>query len=208
MKKLVLFIVICVGAVAMPLNAKQAKVFPKNGCLQADIIFLTDWSSSVQKYEHFLVLAVKETIESLNPSFNGVHVGIISFADSAEVELPLTDDREQIDLATSYLYNRGAHGDTNMGAGLSLLIQEFADNGRSGIPKIVVIITDGVPTSSSESALAVTQGLKNQGVKIFSINTGAFVSVDFLEKIASPHCYLKADYETLREFFKSVDICM
>lgn len=111
------------------------------------------------------VAAARSLVDSLDP--RRVHLGIISFSgevnpvtgerarmdqQDAWLELPLSDEFARARGALAAIYARGPRGATNYSAGMRLAITELArltgarSQPRPGAKKVVLFLTDGVPT--------------------------------------------------------------
>jgi Mg-chelatase subunit ChlD len=122
----------------------------------------TDPGDSVLAAE---VAAAEALLKSVDPQ--RVRVGVISFSgepdpvsgrrarpdqQDAWVELPLTSDFSRFPAVLNGILARGPHGATNFAAGLRAAITELAglsgarSQPRPGARKVVLFLTDGVPT--------------------------------------------------------------
>ena len=102
-----------------------------------------------------------------------VRVGVISFSgqmdsntgkrlsydqEDAWVELPLTGDFDRVQGALPQILARGAYGGTNFAAAIRVAIRELAglsgakSRARPGAKKVVLFLTDGIPTFPFGSA--------------------------------------------------------
>ncbi len=111
------------------------------------------------------VAAARALVESLDP--RRVRVGVVTFGGEvnpqtgmrlrpdqkdAWLELPFTSDYGRVERALVGVLARGPRGATNFAAGIRLAITELADlpgarsETRAGARKIILFLTDGVPT--------------------------------------------------------------
>lgn len=125
-------------------------------------IYSTDAQDTVLAAE---IVAAKALLESLDP--RRVRVGVLTFAgevdpttgrrkrldqEDAWLEVPLSSDYAHVRRALDAILARGANGATNYAAGLRLAIAELAGVGgmqstpRPGARKVVLFLTDGMPT--------------------------------------------------------------
>lgn len=114
---------------------------------------------------HAEVAAARALLDSLDP--RRVRVALITFAGEVDpvtgerrsleqqdawLEVPLTADFDRIRLALTGVLARGAHGATNFAAGVRLGVRELAGlSGAASLPrkgskKVILFLTDGVPT--------------------------------------------------------------
>ena len=104
-------------------------------------------------------------LEELDP--RRVRIGVVSFSGEidpatgrrlspnqvdAQLEQPLTDDFALVARALEVVKLRGAHGGTNMEAGLKLALRELAglsgarSQPRRGVKRVILFLTDGKPS--------------------------------------------------------------
>ena len=154
------------------------------------------------------IVAAEALVASLDPE--RVRVGVISFAGEMNVntgaresfsqqdawlEVPLTSDYRRAQSAIRGILARGSHGATNFAAGLRLAVRELAALSRSkskarpGAKKVVLFLTDGVPTfpiglgssidpGDTEAALAAARLARTAGITIntYALGPGALTS--------------------------------
>lgn len=111
----------------------------QTGCA-LDLMLALDGSGSINPTDFDLM---KQFVRQLAGSFvigpDDVNVGIIQFANTAELYLPLSADPQQVYLSID---NMTQFGDRTDIAGAIKLAQEQFETRRS-IPRVVIIITDG-----------------------------------------------------------------
>lgn len=123
------------------------------------------------------VAAARTLLSTLDPS--RVRVGVITFSgemdpvtgrrvrfdqQDAWVESPLSSDFDQAKRQLDAILARGPFGGTNFAAGLRLAVTELAglpgatSQPRPGASKVVLFLTDGVPTFPIDSGATTEQG--------------------------------------------------
>lgn len=141
------------------------------------------------------VMASRRLLDGLDP--DRVRVGLVSFSGRAVppggrppdappdalLEQPLTDDFAAVHLALERIVLRGAHGGTNMQAGIKLALRELAglsgaqSRPRKGARRVILFLTDGKPSlpfgesnredpEDGEAAVAAARLAKAGGVTI------------------------------------------
>jgi hypothetical protein len=114
---------------------------------------------------HAEVLAARTLLEGLDP--RRVRVALVTFSGDSDpstgerarrdqqdawLEVPLTDDFGRVRGALDQVLTRGPHGATNFAAGIRLATTELAglsgavSRPREGAGKVVLFLTDGVPS--------------------------------------------------------------
>jgi hypothetical protein len=172
--------------------------FPEDSCN-------TDPDDSILAAE---IAAARSLVDSLDP--RRVRIGIISFSGDVDpvtgerarldqqdawLDLPLSDDYGRVRQTLAGVYARGPHGATNFSAGMRLAITELAgltgarSLPRAGAKKIVLFLTDGVPTfpigkandtdpGDIEMALSAARLAHQAGITVntYAIGPGALTS--------------------------------
>lgn len=152
------------------------------GCLEkADVMLVLDRSGSISSSElATLKAAAKSFVDALAPSADGIHVGMVSFATSATLDKHLTGDGADVKAAIDLLSSGGL---TNTSAAISTADAEL-DNPGDGhdrldvdSPDIMVIITDGEPTTGGgkPAAEVAADAAKLDGIEIFGVGVGISV---------------------------------
>ena len=166
-------------------------------------MFLLDSSSSInfgsdtggpssRTFENIVLPFISEISrrQSIGPGTNQARVGVATFDTEADLRIPLK---------AYFVYSRLRHaifsdvpydaGVTKISLGLELIRDEMlnAVNGArppaAGVPRVLVVITDGEATYGFEPG-EVAAELRANGVLVFAIGVGA-VNVDQLRSMAS-----------------------
>ena len=92
--------------------------------------------------------AARRLLTQLNPETT--RVGVVTFAEQAQLVQPLTHDYQQAKQALEEIFIKGPYGGTNMAEGIRAAIRELAGLGRSerrtDAVKVQLLLTDGFPT--------------------------------------------------------------
>ncbi len=154
---------------------------------------------------HAEARAALSLLEGLDPAH--VRVGLITFSGAADPEnglrtapesqdatlrVPLTEDYSQLRRGLDAMLARGPHGATNFAAGIRLATRELAGMGtarsrpRPGFRKVILFLTDGVPSFPAgradvsdpgdlEAAVRAAQVAQAAGIRInsFALGTNA-----------------------------------
>jgi len=145
----------------------------------------TDPGDSVLAAE---ALAGTQLLESLDPE--RIRVGVVSFSGeidqvtaeagpgpAARLEQRLTTDYDQVRRSLELVHLRGAHGGTDMQAGIKVALKELADSARPGSTSVILLLTDGKPSlpfgradktdkGDVEGVIAAARVARSGGVKI------------------------------------------
>uniref|UniRef100_A0A914P034 VWFA domain-containing protein n=1 Tax=Panagrolaimus davidi TaxID=227884 RepID=A0A914P034_9BILA len=151
-------------------NTKQfiiaAEEMPKCKPPGMDLIFIVDDSGSIdpnafQNVRTFLTTIIKDLKTN-----QANRIGIVRFNSAAYLELNITYN---FDMAYQKAQNlTHAKGYTDIGKGLEMAYQQFKQFGRSDVPMVGVLITDGDGGDASADA----DNLKSMGVNLFTVGVG------------------------------------
>ena len=116
---------------------------------------------------------------------DGTRVGVIRFATTPSIVIPLGSINTYAQLATAIRAITYTAGNTDTGAALNLLTTAFATARIiEGIPRVVAVLTDGLsnnPSATVQSARAV----HNDRITVFSFGIGSGTSNAELVAISS-----------------------
>ena len=149
----------------------------------SDVIFVLDASGSIksynfQKMRDFAVNVVNQfTIGPQN-----TRVGMIVFSTVAMVIFSL----DTLDTASEVIWEIQQipyyGGGTNTSGALDLLVKEFSI-GRQGLPKIAMVITDGISNNPNETILS-AQKVHKSNIITYAVGAGDNIHPEELEEIA------------------------
>ncbi|MFI3328482.1 MAG: VWA domain-containing protein [Rikenellaceae bacterium] len=137
-----------------------------------EMMMVVDVSNSMMA-EDFSPNRLENTKFAIERLFRGLgsqqRVGLIAFAGSAQVELPITSDfRMASTFAERLSPTMVAQQGTDIGKALDLALLSFSEQRESS--KVVVLITDG--EAHDNGAVAAAKRAAEQGVKIFTVGIG------------------------------------
>ncbi|CAI9721419.1 Hypothetical predicted protein [Octopus vulgaris] len=171
----------------------------------ADIYFLLDSSSSIwiQDYKELLqfVSNVVDTFD-IGTGQSQVRVGIITFSDTAHLDIPLNRYTAIATLKEAISQIPYRTGLTNTAAALNLLRREIiADpKGHDG-PIVAIVITDGL-SRDTKATKEEAEKLHSLGVNVYAIGVGNRYEIEELKSIASDAIlgvYQVVSYSALEE---------
>jgi Ca-activated chloride channel family protein len=143
---------------------------------ELEVALVSDTSGSMSGEIGDLQFAAKNFVDNLS---SPDEAAAISFASSASLDQQLTTDYQAVKDAID---NYAAGGSTNMTAGIDTGRNELLNgaNATTGASKVMIVLSDGFPNSSSQATAAATAA-KNAGIRIFTIALGAGAASSFLE---------------------------
>ena len=163
------------------------------GITGMDLFFVLDQSGSVG-YDHYQLMKnfVNDLIDSFPIGQNNVRVGLMAFNSGYTIHFTLGEynNASSLKQAVTAIPYRG--GGTNTAGALQATRQYAfteANGGRSipGLPKVVVVVTDGYSNSFSDTLTAAAE-LHNEGILVFAIGI-AGANIDELNVIATRPSY-------------------
>lgn len=139
-------------------------------CADADIVFLADWSGSVEGYESSLEEGLSTLLSLLPPKENIFRYGVVSFASSAHVDSYLTSDTTKLSYVLDNWDSKIATGGTNLFDGLVVSRYLFEQNPRE-TQKILVIVTDGdVDNDTEKMSIELAKNIRDSGIIILKMS--------------------------------------
>jgi collagen type VI alpha len=131
---------------------------------------------------------VKKVVDFFNIGRTGTHIGVVQYSTKTVAEFRLNSYYTKSQMKQAVDGIRYQSGWTYTAEALKFLRSHIftTDAGMRdnvGIPKVLVLLTDG--KSQGESVSPPAQALKNIGISIFSIGVGSGVSISQLNEIAS-----------------------
>ena len=153
--------------------------------IEKDIIFVLDKSGSMKNDGKLKQAkgALKFSVNSLN---EGDHFAIITFStDIDEFDsslLPATE--KNVAKAVKFIDDLAARGGTNIDDALQTALKKESDSKR---PRIVVFLTDGLPTVGERNVDAILKNAekaKADSIRLFTFGVGYDVNTHFLDKLS------------------------
>ncbi len=159
-----------------------------------DDVRSTDLEDTILRAQVRAALALLDDLDSRR-----VRVGVITFSgevdpgtgrrlsdaqQDAHVEIALTNDYSAVRSALAGVIARGPHGATNFGAGIVLAVSELSGLSgarslpRSGAQKVVLFLTDGLPTFPIGKGTVVDAGDEEFALRAAELANVAGISVN------------------------------
>ena len=122
---------------------------------------------------------------------SNVQLALVSYSTNSTLDVGLTTDHNSV--ATAAL-DLEPDGYTDIGGAIYTARDELLNNGRAGAPKVIILISDGVPNAANGGyvgssagrthALNATQNAADNGIMIFSIAYGDSADHPLMQQIA------------------------
>ncbi|KAM6910514.1 collagen alpha-6(VI) chain-like [Xenentodon cancila] len=158
----------------------------KPACKKSDVVFMLDFSSSINLTDHELMINfTADIVNSFEVGEKFVRVGLAQFSDRFQHEFHL-DKYFQAEDMVKHIRNVGYEGgDTYIGDALVKIKNYFqtSTGSRSGIPKTLVLISDGNSHDDVEDA---ADDLRAMGIDILAIGVGDIYDLQLLQITGTP----------------------
>ncbi len=200
MKKLMVLPLFLLATIAKSQTFDQA-------CVNADIIFIGDISGSIKDFERERAEGLETMLEVIPPKEGSVRYGVISFSDSATIDMPLSHDSIALQNVVKQWHKIRAHGSTNLYSALFSAEYLLSKSYRKKT-QVVIVVTDGdVDSDTEEETIALANSMKSKGIIILSIDVGnSDTDLVILEGIST--FYIKTNMVDLSKTLKKMFPCM
>ncbi|KAM9852029.1 collagen alpha-6(VI) chain-like [Aulostomus maculatus] len=179
---------------------------------QADVVFLLDYSSSIQQDDYTMMKNfTAEVVNSLDVGEDHVRVGLAQFSDDPEHEFYLKTYKRKDDVIAHVrrLERRGVN--TYLGKALNFMKQYFSPSqgcrSSAGIPRFLMLISDGGSHDDVEDAGA---ELREMGVTPLAVAVGNIHFLQLLQITGTPErVHTVQNFKKLPDFKQKVldEIC-
>ena len=148
----------------------------------ADLIFVLDSSDSITQIWPVMRNFIINIVNRIDISPENVRVGLVLFADQAEVEISLGQFGDKNQLVSAISRVQPISGATNIRAAMEVTAEQFEKIGadRSGANDIVVILTDAANTAPNQATEQAIDRLKRTGEGVYMIPIGVSDDVDIV----------------------------
>ncbi|XP_062590013.1 uncharacterized protein LOC134251619 isoform X2 [Saccostrea cucullata] len=176
----------------LPILLALLGLFVHNAYLQslncyvpADIMILLDGSDSIQDRDWIKMKEfVKLLIDNFDIARDAIHLGMVVYSSRIGDHIGLNSfkDKNMLKLLAGALNHPKAS--TNTAKGIEYVREKFKMDGREGVPKIAIVITDGSSDNPRATKLQ-ANAAKNEGIKVLAVGVGGHMFKDELRNIAS-----------------------
>ncbi|XP_022810428.1 cartilage matrix protein-like, partial [Stylophora pistillata] len=176
---------------------------------KADVLFLVDSSGSINQADKNNYQRIKDFIKGFVKAVvigpNDTRIGLATFSsqNSFRVRFNFSEyyaTHELVNAVQSIPYDAGG---TYTGAALSTIRTHLFSMAREGIPKILIILTDG---KSEDDVSGPSKSLRDEGVHIVSIGVGNAVYSELADMASEPDNknVFNATFESLFNIFDTL----
>ena len=184
---------------------------PSQTVQYADLIFILDSSDSITQIWPQMRNFVISIINRIDISPENVRVGLVLFADQAEVEISLGQFGNKNELVNAISRVQPISGATDIKAAMEVTAEQFEKIGadRSGANDIVIILTDASNTAPNQATEQAIDRLKRTGEGVYMIPIGVSADVDIplLEKLVhNPSVPASTPIQEGLDYFLDIDL--
>jgi uncharacterized protein YegL len=150
----------------------------KSQCRPADMSLVLDSSESIAEvdWQKFLQFTAA-LVDNLPINKDTMHLGVVEFNSDAKLVTALSSSKSKISSAVATGLSKFTEGRTYTDKAVRVGLQDLAANGRgANIPKLMVVLTDGLPSNHSAAAKAFADA-KKAGVQVQLVTIGWFVNL-------------------------------
>lgn len=169
---------------------------------RVDIGFLLDGSGSVRREGFRRVLNfVSQIVSAFNVSETGAQVGVVEFSNRPEIQIKLDEFRNSKLLHDEIMNISDSGGRTRTDSALRIMSRDFftyEKGSRPGVPKVLVLVTDGKSTGVKPLSESV-RGLRKKGVIVYTVGIGDRISISELKDISRTEkdIFLSKDFDSI-----------
>lgn len=168
--------------------------------MPADILILLDGSDSIQTRDWTNAKTfVKQLVRQFDVAPDAIHMGLIVYSSNIGDHISLSTFKPKTMLEILATSLRHPKQSTNTAKGIEYARTQFKQHGRRGVPKILIVITDG-SSDSPRDTKSQAEMAKIEGIRVLALGVGGQVFKDELRQIASSprKVYTATSYITLQ----------
>lgn len=192
----------CDGSVTATLTLDATNPAPTQQA--ADVVLLLDGSGSIglTTFNNQVKPAAQSFVTGASPSPTGNHVGVVEFSSTVQTVSPLSDNPATLTSAISGMTYLAQNTATD--AGLQAAESMLA-GGRPGVPKVVVVMTDGAYNIGANPAIRAA-AMRAAGTNIFAVGVGSgIVTARLLDLAGTPdNVFQIANFGDLEATFQQI----
>jgi collagen type VI alpha len=185
----------CLAVILVVLNSATAQQPQSIIVCKADVIFVIDNSGSIRDNDppggnnwKLMLDFVQALIGQVSVASDGTHVGVITFGERGYIEFDLNKYMTEGDANAAVRSLRYRGENTNTTGGMYWARQMATDptyGARPGTPKVIILITDGVPTYDADKLPAEIDIIKNIPIRIVTVGVTNKINETLLKSIAT-----------------------
>lgn len=109
-------------------------------------------------------------------------MGMVVYSTNVSLSVPLTENSDHLELEAGSLYQprEGTHTDE----GIAEMIRLFGINPRKNVPKVGVVLTDGLSKNPLDTAKQAAEA-RTKGINMFAVGVTNLIEMSELQAISS-----------------------
>lgn len=177
-----------------------------------DLVLILDASGSIEVNFNAMKQFLKDVIQNLNVGSNNVRIGLVRFSQTASVPFGLTRYNSLQDVVSAIDQVQRIGGRTNIAASLRTTDNLFETQGRSNVPHVALIITDGYANEEIARTVYDASILRSKGVHVLGVQVNdprmLMNQMVPLESIATSfeYVYKYGSHRELREVVQRINV--
>jgi len=173
------------------------------------MVFVLDHSGSITdnnpkngSWDNWVLMKdfVKSIISSRKISADGTRVAVVTFGNSAQVVFPLNKFTDAASATNAVSSIPLAKENTDLYLGLNVARTQVLNAARPNVPKIIIVLTDGVATREVEKTIPEANACHQDGIKVFTIGITNIIDENQLKMVSSPPQQKGVTYWTLPDY--------
>lgn len=159
------------GISGQPANpSPRPKAYAQESDCSIDLMMVLDGSGSIS-WENFEIMKtfVTDFIGSFTLGSNDANIGVVQFSDTVWLVSPLQQDNNKLNDALRVMTKLNAN--TNITSGIDLANQQFNNSGRADIPRVIIVLTDGLHNTGPDP-IPLANRIRQNGVTILGVAVG------------------------------------
>ncbi len=160
------------------------------------MVFVIESSSSIGISNFNLIKNyLSDVVEQYTIGSTDTHVGVVRYSTDPSTVVMLGADSDTASLQLSIGSIPYVPGSVSTASAINHAVQELNMNGRSGVPKIVILLTASESDDIVATASAATE-TRSQGIQLFVVGVGGEVNEQELNSIVadSDHLFRTTDF--------------
>ncbi|KAK3083273.1 hypothetical protein FSP39_018154 [Pinctada imbricata] len=148
-------------------------------------MLLLDGSDSIQDRDwQTMKDFTQQLIANFDVAADAIHIGMVVYSSDIGDHIGLNSfkDKDRLRMLAGVLKQPKAS--TNTARGIEYVREKLRTDGRTGVPKIIIVITDGSSDNPRDTARQANMA-KMEGVKVIAVGVGGQMFRDELRQIAS-----------------------
>ena len=148
-------------------------------------MLLLDGSDSIKDMDWMKMKQfAQQLIMSFDVAADAIHIGMVVYSTDIGDHIGLNSFKDKNRLRTLAGVLKQPKASTNTAKGIHYVRDKLKQDGRPGVPKIAIVITDGSSDNPAETAREANLA-KAEGVKVLAVGVGGQMFRDELRQIAS-----------------------